>query len=251
MLQFETIWRSGGGLIMPDGKRSDDEGFLAHLDEGLRGAVERRARRMHVRKGQVVVGHGADGAEVFCVVEGTFDVTLNSPDGHQVYIRKISAGGMFGEYAALDGEPRSATIVSASDAVLLVIPRGDFVEALKASPEAAIWFARQLTTLIREMTERLYELCALNVRTRLHCELVRLSRAAGVTGNRAIIDDAPTHAELANRIGTHREAVTRELNALAHMNLLSQSKRHLEILDIARLSRMAQKAEGAFEAPVR
>ena len=251
MLELGTIWRSGGGLIMPDDKRSDGEGFLAHLDEGLRGAIERRARRMHVHKGQVVVGHGADGGDVFCVVEGAFDVTLNSPDGHQVYIRKISAGGMFGEYAALDGGPRSATIVAASDAVLLVIPRSAFVEALQASPAAGLWVARELTTLIREMTERLYELCALNVRTRLHCELVRLSRTAGVTGNSAIIDPAPTHAEFANRIGTHREAVTRELNALSHMNVVSQSKRHIEILDIARLSKMAQKAEGAFELPDR
>ena len=122
MLQIQTIWRSGGGLV-PDGKRSNDDGFLAHLDPGLRGAIERRIRRMHVRKGQVVLGHGADGGDVFCVAEGTFDVILNSPDGHQVYIRKISPGGTFGEYAALDGGPRSATVVAASDAVLLEIGR--------------------------------------------------------------------------------------------------------------------------------
>ena len=101
------------------------------------------------------------------------------------------------------------------------------------------------------MTERLYELCALNVRTRLHCELIRLSRVAGVADNRAMIDPAPTHAELANRIGTHREAVTRELNALAHMSVVTQNKRHLEILDVTRLSQMAQKAEGAFETAAR
>jgi CRP/FNR family cyclic AMP-dependent transcriptional regulator len=46
---------------------------------------------------------------------------------------------------------------------------------------------------------------------------------------------APTHAELASRIGTHREAVTREMRALAERNIVRGGRRRLEFLDIPSL----------------
>ena len=46
---------------------------------------------------------------------------------------------------------------------------------------------------------------------------------------------APTHAELANSIGTHREAVTREMRALTAQNIIRTGRRRIEFLDIARL----------------
>jgi CRP-like cAMP-binding protein len=94
------------------------------------------------------------------------------------------------------------------------------------------------------LTERIFELSALDVRSRLHCELLRLGLLAGVAGNQARIVQAPTHHELANRIGTHREAVTRELRALAKRGLLSQVRRELVIHNVAELSRFVQRANG-------
>ena len=49
------------------------------------------------------------------------------------------------------------------------------------------------------------------------------------------IRPAPTHAELANRIGTHREAVTREMRALTSLNIIKTGRRRLEFIDLARL----------------
>ena len=50
---------------------------------------------------------------------------------------------------------------------------------------------------------------------------------------------APTHAELANRIGTHREAVTRELGVLSERGIIRYGRRSLMILDLARLQQTA------------
>ena len=41
------------------------------------------------------------------------------------------------------------------------------------------------------------------------------------------IDPSPTHAELASRVATHREAVTRELNALETRGVLRRRQLHL------------------------
>src|SRR3546814_11547621 len=75
---------------------------------------------------------------------------------------------------------------------------------------------------IRLLTERIFELNTLAVRDRLHCELLRLCLAAGISDNRAVIEDAPTHSQIAARIGTHREAVTRELQQLTRKAIVAQ-----------------------------
>jgi len=94
-----------------------------------------------------------------------------------------------------------------------------------------------------------FELSALNVQARLHCELLRLAKT-GLDPHSLVIDPAPTHAELANRIGTHREAVTREMRALADRNIIRAGRRTLEFIDVARLEHFVGQAVGeVLEVP--
>jgi CRP/FNR family cyclic AMP-dependent transcriptional regulator len=223
-------------------------GFIAQLMPEALALLESRARQVRVHKGHIIVDHGSSAGDVYCVTEGAFDVIIMSPVGREVYLRQIQTGALFGEYAALDGGPRSATVVAASDASVMAMKNDDFLQSLKLSPAAAVWVARNLAYQIRDLTERLFELSALSVASRLHCELMRLCILAGVDQNRSVIDPSPTHADLANRIGTHREAVTREMNELTHMNILTQKGRHLEIDDVARLSRMVATTGGDLSA---
>ncbi len=61
-----------------------------------------------------------------------------------------------------------------------------------------------------------------------------------------MISPAPTHAEIASRISTHREAVTRELNSLARAKLIEKRGTTLVIREIAALTRLV---EDALEEP--
>src|SRR3546814_12757576 len=97
---------------------------------------------------------------------------------------------------------------------------------------------------IRLLTERLFELNSLAVRDRLHCELLRLCLAAGISDNRAVIEDAPTHSQIAARIGTHREAVTRELQQLTRKAIVAQQRRRLAVNDVAALAENVRAAIG-------
>jgi CRP-like cAMP-binding protein len=139
---------------------------------------------------------------------------------------------MFGEMAAIDGEERSASIIALDDSRLLAMSRADFRSVIQASPDASMWLLSQMSAHLRVMTERVFELSALNVQSRLHCELLRM---AARSPNGLEVRPAPTHAELANRIGTHREAVTREMRALTAQNIIKTGRRRIEFLDIARL----------------
>lgn len=79
---------------------------------------------------------------------------------------------------------------------------------------------------------------------RSYCELLRLCLDAGVEGNRAEIALAPTHAELANRIGSHREAVTRELQYLQGEGIAAREGRRFVVEDMARLAEIVRAAAG-------
>jgi CRP-like cAMP-binding protein len=208
------------------------QGLLEILGADARRDLLARARTIRVRKGRAVVSRSEISGDVFLVQEGRFNVVRYSSDGRQVSLRELGEGQMFGELAAIDGAARSVGIVAVTDGRLLAIPPHLFRATVRDHPDAADWLIRRLTAQVRGLTERVFELSALNVRARLHCELLRLARSRdGGTG------EAPTHAELANRIGTHREAVTRELNLLAEQKIRA-GRRRLEFLDLAGLEQV-------------
>jgi CRP/FNR family cyclic AMP-dependent transcriptional regulator len=207
---------------MLDGGR---RGFLDALSQSARRELLAHARTVRVRKGQTVLARGERSDDVYIVQEGRLHVLLYAADGREVSLRDLSDGQLFGELSAIDGEVRSVGIVAATDARLLAFSASVFSAAIRDDPGSADWLVRRLVTQIRGLTDRVFELSALNVRARLHCELMRLARSQ--TGG-----EAPTHAELANRIGTHREAVTRELKVLADQKIIHSGRRRLEFVDI-------------------
>jgi CRP/FNR family transcriptional regulator, cyclic AMP receptor protein len=214
------------------------------LPPGLARRLADRARQSNLRPRQIVIGYQDRSTDVFVVLEGKLRVELHSPDGKEIILADIGPGQLFGELSAIDGEPRTASVSAVTQCRLAVIPGAAFREEALGDPASAEWLARRLVRQVRRLDERVYELNTLAVRNRLHCELLRLSIDAGITDNRAVIEPAPTHAELAARIGTHREAVTRELQYLAGRNIVVKQDRALTIDDVSALTEIVRAAAG-------
>ena len=103
---------------------------------------------------------------------------------------------------------------------------------------------KELAGSVRALTERVFEFSALAVGNRVHAELLRLARDHMNDDNTALIRPAPTHAEIASRISTHREAVTRELNQLSHDGLVERQPNALFVRDVERLARLVRDVVG-------
>ena len=88
----------------------------------------------------------------------------------------------------------------------------------------------------RAMTRRVGELGALDVRSRVHAELLRLARPDREDPKRAIILAPPNQSELASRINTRRETVSREINAMEREGLIERRRGAIVINDALRLS---------------
>jgi CRP-like cAMP-binding protein len=221
------------------------------LPPGLAAAVRLGASVVRARAGRILVSPELPSTSVYLVAQGRLQVALFSTAGHEVILRDLSAGEVFGELAAIDQRPRSASIVALDDCVLISLPGPLFRLGVYQTPEAAEWLARRLAARIRDLTVKVFELNALRVPGRLHCELLRLFAAVADEMSPPAIDPAPTHAELAARIGSHREAITREMGALVRSGIILQQQRRLIVLDLPALAGLVGMAAGraSLDAP--
>lgn len=187
-------------------------------------------------KGEEVVGDHENTTDVFFILSGTVRVTSFTEAGREVIFNDVSGGGIFGEFSAIDRLPRSASGVALTDCTLARMPASAFVGMLQEENKVAVHLVELLVKKIRSMSERVFEVSALAVRERLRRELVRLAMMIGKKeGGVITIVPAPTHYEIAARIGSHREAVTREINRLELEKVLEIGRRSIRITDLERL----------------
>lgn len=208
-------------------------------------ALARVCAWRNYQAGQGIISRAAGDRDVHLIVAGRVRVTTYSAAGRQVTFRDIAAGELFGEVAAIDDMPRSADVVALESSLTASIPPAAFRQLLREEPALAERVLRRLASLVRRMSERVIDLSTLGVHNRIHTELLRLAREAGVQHNAARIDPAPKHADLASQVSTYREEVTRELSALARAGILGRDGRALLVLDVPRLEKLVEEVKSS------
>jgi CRP-like cAMP-binding protein len=198
-------------------------------------ALDARCLWRKVASGEWVLDYQAEGADVFFVFSGQARVVIITA-GREMILRDIREGEYFGQYSAIDGKPRSAAIVAVTDTVVAKMSSALFWEAIHRYPGVREGVLKALVADARALNQRANEQANFDVRHRLCAELLRLSRATGE--GRVVVSPPPTHAELAARISTHREAVTKTLSALERGGLIARGPTAILLTDPAGLRRI-------------
>lgn len=185
--------------------------------------------------GQQIITLGDHSRDVFFIINGKVRITTYTAVGKEVTFQDMKAGQMFGELSAIDGQSRSTNVVALTQSLLAVVPYESFFKILSEYPSVNEHILQQLTGLIRKLGDRIVEFSALSVKSRVHAEILRLAKNSVIKNNTAEIIPAPTHLDIANRISTHREAVSRELSDLTKSGILNRSNGKLIVQDIAQL----------------
>ena len=193
---------------------------------------------------QQVVCYGDDGTDVFFVASGLVRALIRPDGGREVILGDIAAGGFFGELAAIDNQPRSASVVAITGATLGRMPAAVFRAALQQHADVCAQVLALLAARVRALDNRVSEFASLDVRHRLFAELLRLSRPDEIAPGRALVSPPPYHAEIAARISARREAVTRELRALEGAGLLERRRGALVLTDIQALAARMREPRG-------
>jgi CRP/FNR family cyclic AMP-dependent transcriptional regulator len=211
------------------------------LDAPALQRVERVCTWRRVLAKAWAVDEKAPGTDVFFVVSGHLRVVVTIA-GRETILRDIQSGEFFGELAAIDVKPRSAGIVAIADSVLACMPAPVFRQAIHEHPDVCDQVLAVLAGQIRSLANRTSEISSLTMKHRLWAELTRLARPGSGVPHLPVVSPPPTHAELAARVSSHREAVTRELSALARAGLIARRRGAIVLLDAERLNRMVLDA---------
>lgn len=186
--------------------------------------------------GRIVIEENSLDKDLYFLQQGRLLVHALSESGAEVAFRVMEAGDCFGEFAAIDGLPRSASVETITQATLALLPRERFLALMRSEPDFAMAIAEMITKRARAMSTQLYEMATLKLGDRLRLELRRIALGKGFVLGEALICPAPTHQALAARLATTRESVSRELSRLAHTGVIARGRQRIIIKDIARLT---------------
>ena len=195
--------------------------IFSELSEPDIAALARLTSRRTCPKDTVVFFENEEGDSFFCIVAGRIKVTILGDDGREVILSVLGRGDFFGEMALLDNEPRSATAIAVEDTELLSLHRNDFQSVLSDNRSIMSALIKILTARLRRANHQISTLALLDVYGRVARVIVDTARDEGkrLKDGRIAFRRA-THQEIANRIGTTRETVTRMLKDLERQGLI-------------------------------
>ncbi len=193
-------------------------------------SLARLANRRKCPKDSVVFFENEEGDFFFTILEGRIKVTILGDDGREVILSLLGPGDFFGEMALLDQEPRSATAIAVEDTELLSLHRTDFQTVLADNRSITTGLIKVLTGRLRRANHQISTLALLDVYGRVARVIVDMAREEGrrLKDGRIAFRRA-THQEIANRIGTTRETVTRMLKDLERQGLIHVEGKELVV----------------------
>jgi CRP/FNR family cyclic AMP-dependent transcriptional regulator len=199
---------------------------LAPLAEAtLRAIADGRVVRSYPRN-TVLINEGDEGDSLFIVLSGRVKVYASNDAGREVVIDFHGPGEYLGEMS-LDGAPRSASVVTVEPSTCAVVSRAQFREFILAHPDFALHLIGKLIQRARLATENMKSLALSDVYGRL----VRLLNSLAVEeGDRRVVPEKLTQQDIAERVGSSRDMISRLLKDLAAGGYLAVEDRTITIL---------------------
>jgi len=205
--------------------------LFAELSPEKKAALEACVRRRFFKRGEVIVHKGDPGGSLFIITEGQVKIVLPSDSGEEALLTVLNEGDFFGELSLIDGQPRSATIVTTAPTETLVLHREDFLNFLRTSPEVGIDMLRVLARRLRETDEFVEDAIFLDVAGRLAKKLLELANGYGRQTPAGIaIDMRLTQQELATMVGATRESVNKHLRSYRARGIIDVSQQRIVVL---------------------
>lgn len=217
-------------------------------------------RHRHFSKGQLIAAAGDSIESLLIVASGRLRIVQTSPTGREQIVREAGPGEILGELGMFAAARYEGDLLAADDAEACELPRKDTLAAMAQSPESAMILVEYLARRLARAEQLIGDLGARDVAGRLAAELVRAADAApcpacacgrrgqsaqsaqsAESGANLEITLTGSWAEMASRIGTTPESLSRRLRSLEDDGIISRvgSSSVVTILDMERLRDMA------------
>lgn len=197
-------------LSEPPVSLADIEFFNAFPDSAIAN-LERAATLRKFRKNTHIIVVGEESHAAYVLVKGSAYAFTDDDDGNEFIVATFTQGECFGELGLLDGSTRTANVITTSACECLVIPKAEINHEIMKEPRVSQAIIHSLVGRIRGMTEDVSCLALMDVYGRL-VRAIENSASDQDDGTRAT--GRVTHQELASRVGSSREMVSKILKEL-------------------------------------
>ncbi len=222
--------------------------LFSELNEEQLGMIANLVIVKNFNRDETVVLEGDDSVQaLYLIATGSVQVYMTGIDGRETILSFLERGDFFGEMSLIDGEPRSASVRTVTDAKLLVIHRESFLSLIRKSPEIAMALMSELCKRLRKANKQIGSLSTMSVSGRVAGTLLNLMQERGVrihtdNGNMVtVIHNRPTQQQLADMSGTTRETVSRICSLLVRTNAIAMTGKDIVIFDEDVLQEKATK----------
>jgi CRP/FNR family cyclic AMP-dependent transcriptional regulator len=176
-------------------------------------------------KNTVFITEGDSSDSVFVVLTGKVKVFISDTEGHEMILDTQGPGEYVGEMA-LDGKPRSASVMTIEPSTFSVVAREPIREAIRHNPDFALDMISKIIDRARLATNSVKDLALLDVYGRVARLLLNMSvEKAG----KLIIPDKLTQQEIAERVGASRDMVSRIFRDLTAGGYITVENRFITI----------------------
>jgi CRP/FNR family cyclic AMP-dependent transcriptional regulator len=197
------------------------------MSDALR-ALARRGVAKPIRKGTLLILEGDVGGTLFIVVSGRLRAFGAGARGREVTYSEYGPGEYVGEMS-LDGGPRSASVECVQAGTVVMVTRPTLEAYLRDNPAFAFELLAKVIRRARAATLGFKQIATNDVYGRLKVLFDEMAPRDG-SGTPRVLDPAPSHQEIADRLGCHKSMVTKLLADLVKGGVVQAGRRRLVVL---------------------
>ena len=183
--------------------------------------LEELAETVEFPRNHVIVNAGDSGNSMYVILEGSLKVYQTDSHGKQIVFAILMAGDHFGEISLIDGKERSASIATQKQSTLLRIGKKEFDALVEDSPSFRKHLLIGLCERLRAANTKISNLAHMDVYGRVAGLLMESSEPCG---NHYVVREHLTHQDIADRIGSSREMVSKILRDLSFGRYIAQEQ---------------------------
>jgi CRP/FNR family cyclic AMP-dependent transcriptional regulator len=156
-------------------------------------------------KNAVIINEGDRGDSLFVILSGRVKVYVSDDDGREMVLDSYGPGDYVGEMA-LDGRPRSASVMTLEPTTCAVLTRDDLRTAIAANPDVAMGLISTLIERARIATDNVKNLALMDVYGRVARLLLSLAKEED---GKLVVPEKMTQQDIADRVGASRDMISR------------------------------------------
>lgn len=217
--------------------------LFAELDKDELTYIAERAVVYSFDAGQVIFSEGDACPGLWVIEGGKVRIFKSSPSGREQVLAIEGPGSSMAELPVFDDGKYPASAASVGAASLLFISKGDFQSLCLKHPHVALKVLRTVGRRLRGLVGMIEELSFSTVRHRLVALFLRMARRGEQTPQGVAIMLPANNQELAARIGTVRELVSRNISRLQAEDLIQVEGRRVILLDLKALQKELKDRE--------